>query len=100
MNDTVSSENETEFHFILNVIKEIRAASKRLDTQAILDHIKKTSATNLDRNHIDAIISSMLEKQLIYDKPSRKGMCYYLMEQMNDDIDNNTNNVNENQSEI
>ena len=100
MNDTVSSENETEFHFILNVIKEIRAASKRLDTQATLDHIKKTSATNLDRNHIDAIISSMLEKQLIYDKPSRKGMCYYLMEQMNDDIDNNTNNVNENQSEI
>ena len=100
MNDTVSSENETEFHFILNVIKEIRAASKRLDTQAILDHIKKTSATNLDRNHIDAIISSMLEKQLIYDKPSRKGMCYYLMEQMNDDIDNNTNNANENQSEI
>ena len=100
MNDTVSSENETEFHFILNVIKEIRAASKRLDTQAILDHIKKTSATNLDRNHIDAIISSMLEKQLIYDKPSRKGMCYYLMEQMNDDIDNNTNNTNESQSEI
>ena len=100
MNDTVSSENETEFHFILNVIKEIRAASKRLDTQAILDHIKKTSATNLDRNHIDAIISSMLEKQLIYDKPSRKGMCYYLMEQMNDDIDNNNNNTNENQSEI
>ena len=100
MNDTVSSENETEFHFILNVIKEIRAASKRLDTQAILDHIKKTSATNLDRNHIDAIISSMLEKQLIYDKPSRKGLCYYLMEQMNADIDNNTNNANENQSEI
>ena len=100
MNDTVSSENETEFHFILNVIKEIRAASKRLDTQAILDHIKKTSATNLDRNHIDAIISSMLEKQLIYDKPPRKGMCYYLMEQMNADIDNNTNNANENQSEI
>ena len=100
MNDTVSSENETEFHFILNVIKEIRAASKRLDTQAILDHIKKTSATNLDRNHIDAIISSMLEKQLIYDKPSRKGMCHYLMEQMNDDIDNNTNNTNDNQSEI
>ena len=51
MNDAVSSENETEFHFVLNVIKEIRAASKRPDTQAILDHIKKTSATNLDRNH-------------------------------------------------
>ena len=91
MNTTINSENETEFNFILNVIKEIRAASKRPDNQAILDHINKTSATNMDRNHIDEIISSMLEKQLIYGKSSKKGMSYYIMEQMNDDIDNNTN---------
>ena len=42
------------------VIKEIRAASKRSDNQAILDHISKTLATNMDRNHIDEIISSMM----------------------------------------
>ena len=36
----------------------------------------------------------MLEKQLIYDKPSKKGTSYYIMEQMNDGIDNNTNNSN------
>ena len=87
MNTTINSANETElFHFILNVIKEIRAASKRLDNQAILDHINKTSATNMDRNHIDKIISSMSERQLIYDQPSKKGMSYYIMKQMNDDI--------------
>ena len=91
MNITINSENETEFNFILNVINEIRAASKRPDNQAILDHINKTSATNMDRNHIDEIISSMLEKQLICGKSSKKGMSYYIMEQMNDDIDNNTN---------
>ena len=91
MNITINSENETEFNFILNVINEIRAASKRPDNQAILDHINKTSATNMDRNHIDEIISSMLEKHLIYGKLSKKGMSYYIMEQMNDDIDNNTN---------
>ena len=34
--------------------------------------INKTSATNMDQNHIDEIISSMLKKQLIYDKPSKK----------------------------
>ena len=45
----------------------------------------------MDLNHIDKIISSMLEKQLIYDKPSKKGTSDYLMEKMNDDIDNNTN---------
>ena len=33
----------------------------------------------------------MLEKQLIYDK----GTSYYIMEQINDDIDNNTNNTND-----
>ena len=65
MNATINSESESEYHFILNVIKEIRAASKRPDNQAILNHINKTSATNMDCNHIDQIISSMLKKQLI-----------------------------------
>ena len=57
--------------------------------------INKTSATNMDRNDIDKITSSMLEKKLIYDKPSKKGTSYYVMEQMNDDIDNNTDNTND-----
>ena len=95
MNTTIISENETEFHFIFNVIKEIRAASKQPDNQAVLDHINKTSATNTDRNHIDEVITSMLEKQLRYDKPSKKGTSYYIMERMNDDLDNNTNNTND-----
>ena len=79
MNATINSEGESEFHFILNVIKEIRASSKRPDNQAVLDHINKTSAAIMDRNHIDEIISSMLKKQLIYDKPSKKGTSYYVM---------------------
>ena len=51
----------------------------------------------MDHNHIDEIISSMFQKQLIYDKPSKKRTSYYIMEQMNDDIDNNTNNTNDDQ---
>ena len=78
MNTPIYSENETEFHFILNVIKEIRAPSKRPDNQAIMDHINKMSATNMDRNHIDEIISFMLEKQLMYDKPSNSFVLYFL----------------------
>ena len=97
MNTTINSESKTEFHFILNVIKKIIAATKQPDNQAILDHINKTSATIMDQNYLEEIISSMLEKQLIYEKPSKKGMSHYIMEQMNDDIDNNTNNTNENQ---
>ena len=85
------------FFFILNVTKVIRAASKRPNNQAILDQINKASATNLDRNHIGKIISTILEKQLIYDKPSKKGTSYYIMEQINDGIYNNTNNTNDDQ---
>ena len=93
MNATINSENETEFHFVLNVINEIRAASKRPDNQAILDHINETSAANVDGNHIDEIISTMLEKLLIYNKPSKKGPLYYIMEQINDHIGINTDNT-------
>ena len=59
MNTTINSKSESEFHFVLNVIKEISAASKWSDNKAILDHINKMSAKNMDRNHIDEIISSM-----------------------------------------
>ena len=58
----------------------------------------KTSAANMDRNHFDEMISYMLEKQLIYDKPSKKVTSYYIMERMNDDIDNSANNTKEDQN--
>ena len=58
----------------------------------------KTSATNMDCNHFDEMISYMLEKQLIYDKPSKKVTSYYILERMNDDIDNNANNTKEDQN--
>ena len=31
----------------------------------------------------------------MHDKPSKKDTSYYIMEQMNDDIGNNTNNTND-----
>ena len=34
----------------------------------------------MDHNQIDEIISSLLEKQLTYDKQSKKGTSYYLKE--------------------
>ena len=69
-----------------------------VNNQSTLDHMIKTSATNTDRNHFDEMISYMLEKQLIYDKPSKKVTSYYILERMNDDIDNNANNTKEDQN--
>ena len=39
----------------------------------------------------------MLVKQLISNKTPKKSRSYYIIEQMNDDIDSNTNNTNDDQ---
>ena len=66
MNTAINFESESEFRYVLTVVKQIIAASKPSDNQAIMSHIYKTSSANMDLNHIDEVISSMLEKQLIY----------------------------------
>ena len=97
MNTAINFESESEFRYVLTVVKQIIAASKPSDNQAIMSHIYKTSSANMDLNHIDEVISSMLEKQLIYNKPSKKGSSYYIVEQLNENVHNNTNNTNDDQ---
>lgn len=65
-----------------------------MDTQPLLEHINKTTATNIDLNHIDDIITIMLEKQPIRDKSSKKGLSCYVMEFINEDNEKNADNPN------
>ena len=51
-------QNEIQFEFIVNAIKEIRNNSKRLDNQPVFDLVTKTVATNLDHSQIDELIGS------------------------------------------
>ena len=51
-------QNEIQFEFIVNAIKEIRNNSKRLDNQPVFDRVTKTVATNLDHSQIDELIGS------------------------------------------
>ena len=81
MTATNNFEYETEFRFILNVTKKNWAASKRRDNKAMLDHINKASARIIDCNHIGQSISTMLVRQLIYNKTPTKKMSYYKIEQ-------------------
>ena len=54
-------QNEIEFEFIINAVKEIRNNNKRPDNQTIFDHFTKTAATNMNHSQIDELISSMLK---------------------------------------
>ena len=74
-------QNEIQFEFIINAIKEIRNNNKRPDNQTIFDHVTKTAATNMDHGLIDELISSMLNNGLIYDKPSKKVHHFLLWRQ-------------------
>ena len=76
---------------VTDAIKGTRAKNKYLENQAILDHIKKT-ATNIDHSHINEITKTILEKQRIYDKLSKKGTSYIM--EINENSENNTDNPN------
>ena len=65
-------QNEIQFEFIINAIKEIRNNTKRPGNQTIFDRITKTTATNVDHSQIDELISNMLKNGLLYDNPSKK----------------------------
>ena len=45
-------QNESQFEFIINAVKEIRHNNKRPDNQTIFDHITKAVATNIDHSQI------------------------------------------------
>lgn len=83
-----------DIHQVINVIKEIRTIKKGSDTQFILEHKNNTTTINIDLNLIDEIIKTMLEKLLILDKLSKKGLSYYVMELINEYNENNTDNPN------
>ena len=54
-------QNEIEFEFIINAVKEIRNNNKRPDNQTIFDHFTKTAAANMNHSQIDELISNMLK---------------------------------------
>ena len=89
-------QNEIQFHFIINALKEIRNNNKRPDNQTNFDHITKTAAASMDHSQIDELISNMLKNGLIYDKPSKKDTSYFIMEATNNDHEKASDNTDVN----
>ena len=65
-------ENEAVAQFIRDAITAIRNNSKRPEGQSVFDYINKTSVTKMDQKYITSVIKNMLDKNLIYDKPSKR----------------------------
>ena len=71
-------ENETAAQLIRDAIIAIRNNNKRPDGQSVFEYINKTSATN--QKYITSVIDDLLNKNFIYDKPSKKGSSYFITE--------------------
>ena len=65
-------ENETVTQIITDAITTIRNNSKRPDGQSVFEYIRKTAATKIYQKYITSVIEVILNKNVIYDKPSKK----------------------------
>ena len=93
---------------ILQAIEYIREKRKRPDTNAIYEHLKKTEASNIDKETIDNIISELINQKILENKKSTYGDSFRLItDKEKDTLDeitspDNIDNIdkNDNQSDI
>ena len=64
---------------ILQAIEYIREKRKRPDTNAIYEHLKKTEASNIDKETIDNIISELINQKILENKKSTYGDSFRLI---------------------
>ena len=63
---------------ILQAIEYIREKRKRPDTNAIYEHLKKTEASNIDKETIGNIISEFINQKILENKKSTYGNSFRL----------------------
>ena len=64
---------------ILQAIEYIREKRKRPDTNAIYEHLKKTEASNIDKETIGNIISELINQKILENKKSAYGNSFRLI---------------------
>ena len=52
---------------------------KRLDTDAVYRYLSKTMATNVDRDFTEAIVVELVNKNIIFSKPTVQGLDSYFI---------------------
>ena len=90
---------------ILQAIEYIREKRKRPDTNAIYEHLKKTEASNIDKETIDNIISELINQKILENKKSTYGDSFRLItDKKKDTLDeitssDNIDNINKNDNQ-
>ena len=64
---------------ILQAIECILEKRKRPDTNAIYEHLKKTGASNIDKETIGNIISELINQKMLENKKSTYGDAFRLI---------------------
>ena len=62
----------------MQAIEYIREKRKRPDTNAIYEHLKKTEASNIDKETIGNIISEFINQKILENKKSTYGNSFRL----------------------
>ena len=79
-NESITSDELFLFKLkILQAIEYIREKRKRPDTNAIYEHLKKTEASNIDKETIDNIISELINQKILENKKSTYGDSFRLI---------------------
>ena len=63
----------------MQAIEYIHEKRKRPDTNAIYKHLKKTEASNIDKETIDNIISELINQKILENKKSTYGDSFRLI---------------------
>ena len=64
---------------ITSAIETIRGKSKCPDIDAIYRHISKSEATNVDRDFIASVLNDLENQNVIFNKPTTKGLDSYFI---------------------
>ena len=65
---------------IINSIKASRLNNKRPDAASITEYICKSFATNADEDYIITLIESLIDDNILENRPSAKGNSYFIIE--------------------
>ena len=65
MTSPTNKEIESLSNYIIDAIKSLRLKNKTPNNESIFDHISKRSATNIDQDFVDIVLTTMLDKNLI-----------------------------------
>ena len=66
---------------VINAILVIRKNSKRPDNNSVFQYIYDNIHTNINQEYNDELLTFMIDRNLIYNKPTSKGSSYFITKQ-------------------